>query len=427
MKRKNGVLFIIFIISTSSVLLNLSVSAEVINKSLSSIIDDAKESHIVKNVPYVSQVTNFYCRFASITMLIKYHVDDVDLKEILYNSGIGYSVLYFHPIKLQPRPGVFVCQLGDYTGKSLAPLYGLSHDIWRAKPTTDKWSQYWPKLKEKIKQDLPVLTDLDALSLTKYKEYFNPPNGKTSTHSVVIVGFNETAGLVYYSDPGLALLGEEEKNCLYVPLSIDEFKEALKNNDLPNSGYMIETFENISNPMSKEVAFNLSHKRNIDRLSGKYSDLLLKIIPLTNYGIRAVKAMKKDLRIGLTHRFATLLLMKFYKLINYTIPVDYKSLKGKLRSSVKYEYISIEKLNISQYLIENQHLSPLCVKEAALLAGEAKHWINMSILDNELFKASYNGPIKTWIISKPIIEKMKKELEEIIFIEKEIIELKERS
>ncbi len=421
MIRKLGVLFVILTISFSSILSNLYVSAKDISERLDSFKADVEESHVVNGVPYISQETNFYCRFASITMLIKYYVEDVTLKEILYNSGIGYSVLYFRPIKLKPLPGVGVCQLGDYTSKFLAPLYGLSHEIWRANPVKDGWNQYWPKLKEKIKQDLPVLTDVDALSLPKYKEYFNPPNGTVSGHSIVIVGFNESAGLIYYNDPGLVLLGEDEENCSYIPLPIDEFQVALKKNDLPTFKYMIETFKKISNPMSKEDAFNLAHERNHQRLEGKYSDLLLKIIPLTDYGIKAVKSMKKDLGIGLRHRFATLMLMKYYKIINYTIPADYGSWKGKLRSSVKYNYISIEKQNISQYLLENQHLSPIFAYEGELLAQEANHWDNMSILVQEFFIAANNGPIKSRILLKPIINEMSEELDRIIYIEEEII------
>jgi len=420
MKRKIAVLFVILIISLSSIFSNLSVTAKDIGKALDSMTAYGEESHIVKGVPYVSQETGFYCRFASLTMLIKYYVEDVTLKEVLYNSGIGYSALYFRPIKLQPRPGVFVCQLGDYTGKFLAPLYGLSHEIWRAKITKDRWSQYWLKLKEKIIQDIPVLTDVDALSLPKYKEYFNPPNGTASGHSIVIVGFNESAGLIYYNDPGLALLGEDEENCSYIPLSIDEFQGALKKNDVPTFRYMLETFKKISNPMSKEDAFNLAHERNIKRLSGKYSELLLKLAPLTDYGIKAVKAMKKDLGIGLRHKFATLLLMKFYKINNYTIPIGPS--KGDLMASQLIKVLAVEKQNMSQYLLENQDLSSICAMEGELLAQEASHWYNLSELDNELFKVAYNRPIKTWIKSKPVINQMKKELDEIISIEQAIID-----
>ena len=48
------------------------------------------------------------------------------------------------------------------------------------------------------------------------------------------------------------------------------------------------------------------------------------------------------------------------KIINDTIPIDYGTWKGKLKSSIKYDYISIEKQNISQYLLENSHLSSTC-------------------------------------------------------------------
>lgn len=96
--------------------------------------------------------------------------------------------------------------------------------------------------------------------------------------------------------------------------------------------------------------------------------------------------------------------------------------EGEFMLSRGMRGIATQKRNISQYLLENQNLSSICASEGELLAQEANHWDNLGILLNELFKTAYYGPLKTWILSKPIIEEMKEELDEIIFIHEAIIE-----
>lgn len=378
--------------------------------------DNPTESHIIEDVPYVSQEMFCYCGFASTTMLIKYYVNDVTLKEILFHSGIGYSTAYFRLFKEQAFPGAIICQLSG--NGYLGEIYGLSPESWKAERTGDQWEQYWSKLKEKITQDIPISTSIDPFVLPWYKEHL--PGDTQSGHGIVIVGFNESSGVVYYNDPGPTALGEDEKNCTYVTIPIETLREAVENT--MGTKYLITSFEKTSSPISKEEAFLQTHERNIERIKGYYSEKIYKKIPFTDYGIEAIKAMRKDLRIGIRHRFATMVMMKIFKIANFTIhrPKPYPT--GQLCTSFMFlKAISIEKQNISQYLLENQDLSPICAYETVLLAEEAKHWGNLSVLDDELFQAAHNRFFKTIIESKPIIEKMKKELDQIISIEEAII------
>ena len=55
----------------------------------------AYERHIIDNVPYVSQETGFYCAYACYTMLLNSFEDiDTTLQEVVYYSGVGYSLIY---------------------------------------------------------------------------------------------------------------------------------------------------------------------------------------------------------------------------------------------------------------------------------------------------------------------------------------------
>jgi len=418
--RKISAIVVISIIWLSTLLSSFTVSAE--NAKIPFAFEVAKryENHIIKDVPYVSQEAHPYCQFACLAMLVRYYVKYVTLKDILFNTGVGYSSAYFRPLKLQIFPGTAVAQLSlKDTGLFLGDLYGLSYKSWRPKSTENQWNQYWSKLKEKITHNIPVLTGVDPLALPWYKEHYILPNGTHSGHSIVIVGFNETAGVIYYSDPGPTVFGENEKNCTYVPLSVDTFQDALKNYTIPPGvpapTYKIETFEKTSNPMSKEEIFEKAHKKNIQRMKGNYFEIAYLALPLTDYGIKGVNAMKRDLGIGIRHRFATMLLMKFFK------NVKFNNSKGILKTSFYLYFLAVEKQNISKYLLENQDFSPLCVWEGNLLAKEARHWKNFTMLNNKLFQAAHNRFFKTIIESTPIIEKMKKELDEIISIEEKII------
>jgi len=432
MRKSICVIFVLFLLAISSLDVEANVTTSIAEEKnhLSFSLTKQKynnnlleinESHIIDNprIPYVSQETGFYCRFASLTMIIKYYVENATLNDILFNSGIGYTLAYFRPLKIHPLPGIMICQWEDFSGEFIAPLYGLSYERWTAKNQEDKWHQYWPKLKEKINQDTPILTDVDPFALPWYKDHINTSNETHDSHSIVIVGYNESANIVYYNDPGPTVGGESENNCSYVPLSLDDFRDGLKNNTIQITSYMLENFEKNTNPKSKEEIFNISHERNIQRLKGNYSEPIFNIIPLTDYGLKAVKSIRKDAGIGLKHRFSTLLLMKFFNIMNYTIPIGPS--KGDLQASQIIKIIAIEKQNMSKYLLENQDSSLLCIMEGELLAKEASHWYNLSELDNELFKACSEGPIKSWFRSISIFNQIKKELDEIICIEEEII------
>jgi len=433
MRSKRLTKLIIFSIALLIILSNTSTINASLNDKNTSMQLEEKEAHIIDNprVPYVSQETEFYCGFASFTMILKYYGNNITLQELLYNSGIGYTMGYFRPKKLQITTGTTICmpQGVYFTGNFLASLYGLSFDFWKPTLNGNKWEEYWSRLKEKIKQNIPVATSIDPFTLAPsfYKEKYNIPDDGDphSGHAIVIVGFNEPSQKVYYNEPFPTVYGESEENWTYANVSIEIFKNSLHNASGPEfcpdlAKYIQWSFEKTSEPLSKEEIFDKSHERNIQRLNGKYSEIFYNIIPFTDYGIKAVKSLKRDLSPGLRHRFATLLSIENYHEKNYTIPVG--EYRGDFVNSIMFRIHAIEKRNASQYLLANKHISPLCEKDGELLAQEANHWDNLSILINKLYKAADNGFLKLIIGSKPILDQMKKELEEIIIIEEKIID-----
>jgi len=382
---------------------------------------DSETCCIIENVTSMSQQTGYYCRFASVAIVVNYFVENVSLGEVLFHSGIGYTHLYFRPFKLQPLPGIFVCQLGSFSGNLLGELYGLKHDIWKPKNKNTQWDEYWSVLKEKICKKIPVITDVDPFTMPWYKTNAGLTGDRHSGHSIVIVGHNESAGVVYYNDPGAMLLDGTLENSTYIPLKIDIFKDALENNSFPNTKFMIETFEKISEPLDTQERYNAARQANIDRLCGDFSGSILNFIPFTDYGIKAVKSMKKDLRIGLSHRFSTILMMRLFDIFNMGMKIDNEEV---LRFSyLGYKIISVEKQNISQYLMNNTNLSNTCELESNLLLNESKHWENMVDLDNKLFLLVKNGLLKNMVDIKKTINEMKIELDHIFRIEEEIINL----
>jgi hypothetical protein len=221
------------------------------------------------------------------------------------------------------------------------------------------------------------------------------------------VGFNETNGTVCYNDPA-AGIWNDDVNGTYAYISKEIFRDAVQNTIATK--YLIEIFTNQSNspPLPKDKRFEMAHERNIQKMKGKleaYSGLSLPLFP--KLGIKAIEAFKKDLRIGITRRMATVFL--------YGI-TDYKQLIEV------YLPISIEKYNVSQYLLENEGLSSVCKYDAILLQKESNCWKNMTIFVLELsYIVKNNGFLKSLIKSITITQKMKATLNEIISIEKAII------
>jgi len=402
----------ILILGNCCTSLNLSIEAKDGDS-----IDNNVNYHIIEKprVPYVGQPTDFYCMYASLTMIIQHNGINVSLGEVLHHSGIGYSLMYTHfiPIANPARiasGGFGICQLFSNI-VFLASLYNLTYNeftpaFYLAK--NQKWNQYWGEVKENILNNAPVLTGVDTFALPYLRERYNISDNSThGGHAIVLVGFNESNNTVCYNDPATALFNESEKGT-YTYLSLDILKEAVYYTI--GTKYLVLTFTNpeeLTIPSSRE-RFEKAHNKNIERIKGVPEANIGFNFPFPAYGIEAVRSFKTDLSKGLFHRALTIL-----QLVRYN---------GTLLHYM-YDTIATEKQNVSQYLLENNNISSICLYDAMLLRQEAENWRNLSdaVLGLNDF-CKNNGFLKTLILSEPILENMDKILSTIIEIEDNIIE-----
>ena len=73
MMKKIVVVFIVPVIIITSVLPNLHVTSKDFIPSFVTKKTDGYESYVIACVPYVGQETDFYCAYASPTMIFKYY------------------------------------------------------------------------------------------------------------------------------------------------------------------------------------------------------------------------------------------------------------------------------------------------------------------------------------------------------------------
>lgn len=413
---------IVITIIITPLLWNLSSTSAVTVNSLKFDNPNNKESHTIEGVPYVSQETFLYCAYATPTMIFLFYSINTTLHEVLYYSGIGHSLIYLKSagLSLQHRfiGSTLISQVPNERN-FLATLYNLSYQNWYpeiSKMTNDNcWQKYWTRVKQNISNDVPVITSVDPYSIPYLKEKLNPPNNQThGGHAFVLVGFNETNGTVCYNDPA-AGIWNDDVNGTYVYISKDIFKGAVQNTT--GTKYYIETFMNNSDPppYTLEQRFRMSHERNTQKMKGKlgaYSDLKLPLFP--HLGIKALKTFRRDLRIGITRRMITVLI--------------YSTDDEIINAFYNCSPIVIEKLNASQYLLkitdflENETLSSICKHDASLLLKESNCWKNITKYISDLKEIRRNNSyLLTLILSIPVTAKMKKTLNEMISIEKEII------
>jgi len=372
------------------------------------------DTYLIDGVPYVSQETNFYCSYATITMIFNYYKRNTSLDEILYSSGIGYSLLYQRSYGLTFQHlfsgGYLLCQ-NINEQEFLASLFALSYEIWYPDLTStsdsEYWQEYWPKIKNHISNDVPVITSVDPYSIPYLGEKLNSDDFHGG-HALVLVGFNESNNTVCYNDPAAGLWNDEE-NGTYVYLSQDIFRGAVQNTT--GTKYVISVYLNNSGtlPMSKEQRFQKAHERNIQKMKGTIGvGPNFRQLFFAHSGINALKTFKKDIRVGILRRMLTVFIYSKF-------PVD-------------YTYIPIEKQNASQYLkdiknsLDDPSLINICNYESSLLQKEANQWDELNQYFSEIYDIGQEKRFfQTLLKSVPITLQMRTKVNELISLEKQII------
>jgi len=447
MKIKTS-LFILAVlpIILTSILPSFSISPAVGETSFNPASSSVPESHLIEGVPYVGQETSFFCAYASLTMLLKYFGDkNTTLQDVLYFSGVGYSLIYpSFLLERMPMTGID-CSQSSKDKKFLTSLYGLTYEGWSPKNDTipyDKcWEEYWARVKENISNDKPILTSVYSYRLSSLRKIMDLPynlwdliSPDGDGHAIIIVGYNESNQTVCYNDPAVALFGHPEYGT-YAWMNLSEFDEAIARTSGPK--YAIFTLKKISEPMSREEAFNRAHEINIKKLRGDislYGNYLVNMSNGSGFGINGSKLLKNDLERGLKNRIKTIAIYKLrgklgikYRLFKNAAPIIAVFLKLPSNAGEKftvdaYHVIAIEKNYTAKFLYKNSNLSNICEYEAMLFEQEAKYWDDLSSCYSIFMKKGIFLSLPHAIL---ILDRMSSIMDKIIEIQETIVKFEE--
>ncbi len=456
---------IVLLLILSLLFSNIPLSANDNTSSGTSEMIKGNKNNIIEQVPYVSQETGFYCAYASPTMIFKYFGINTTLHEVLFNSGVGYSLVYSPPILPRLPAGSVGSSMWKADRSFLAELYGLSYMEWRADTTLsehERWTEYWIRVKQNISNNIPVITNVEPSILPSIRNSLIIETNISDTilekitnrildlfssgfyHAIVLVGFNESNGTICFNDP-LAGVLNHPKEGTYVWMKLTKFRNAHKRLSSffwqSNLSYLIGTFNDTpKEPLDKTIAFELAYKRNIEKLKGNlsaYDDHVVLDWECTNLGINTVKTLKNHLGKGIQNHITTLILYKS-TLLTRLFYIQYnmcKFVEKIFSSNINLAYyksllnyfheIAIEKHNISQYLQKNQYhindtnLSKICQHDAILLKQESENWTKLA---KNFYDFLERGVFMTSIYAIPKIKEMATTTEDIILIESKIID-----
>ena len=196
----------------------------------------------VTDVPYVSQQTNGLCHWATQSMALQTVGVPLDLAGVCAATGIGFSMGY-----LRYENYWLIVPGSDYHQLALLAnideLYGLDTELYVDTDCSDfssllalslqemgvnwteidGWDDAFQILKDSIDEGYPVeiFANLFHLPHPDYdvvREFGSSDDNPS--HSVLITGYNETAGVAYVMDPAIGVLEQSEAipnddSCLY--------------------------------------------------------------------------------------------------------------------------------------------------------------------------------------------------------------------
>ena len=422
-------------------LLLLSAIAPSGSFELESIQNDfGKDSHIIENVSYVSQLSG-HCFFACMEMIYDYYgIDNLDQTEINVLQGMSYNLVYQPskqsltkiPIVKPPYKYSFLSTMASNQGnddiKFLANLLGLevqnlnTGDL--GKSNRDSWNDYWKIVKEEINNETPIITCVDFFVWPPFMEVSSIPAiaglVERGGHSILIVGYNESNSTICVHDPYPGEEKQPEKGTYrWVPLKI--FKRALRRSywDIENSDYDMYIIKKVSEPAhSNDEIFRLCHERNIEKLKGNISAYDSDFISpnFKTFGIEAWRELKND------YEKYFLAFLPFYRVLNKIngMPIDYSIVAYDFEVDCLIETSNY--LSLKAELLENQSLKDMCTFESELFYNESIKMEELTNLTKNL-KEAVNKKIliKAIYESEPIIEEICNIIDEIISIKEQII------
>jgi hypothetical protein len=221
-------------------------------------------------------------------MILKYYGLNTELNEVLFNSGVGYSLIYSHPSLNRFLLSCIATSNWESDREFLAKIYGLSYkqENFYNKSSSGEvlWSKYWKTVKNNLANQTPVLAIVDPIYLKsirdciktklnisdniidKIPEFFWNFVPCFRNHMIVIIGFNEDNNTICFNDPSTELFGFPNFG-KYVWMNLTDFKNSMifLSKNQPFYSFFYGIFEKSSEmPLNEEERFILSHQRNIE-------------------------------------------------------------------------------------------------------------------------------------------------------------------
>ena len=439
--KKILVLKLALILIISSNALGLSISKRNNDIEICNVIEKQSGTYLIENVPYAWQEELIYCEWASIEMALRYYGVNITQDEIMYIVGGGYSAAYQPKIKAAITPPIIKMPLklkfwtGEIAGGTddyefLAQIYGLTFKNIYPKSIINHnkiWDEYWSMVRNFIKNDTPVITGLDPLAWPIYMEIIDlswtPPKIFAGTHSVLIVGYNETDQTVCIHDPCVGYFNESNiEEGMYHWEDIEVFRRAVSRIywELKQAKYELLVFENTSNaPLPEKLVAQLVQEKNLKKMEGIESaydnDFVNK--NFKKFGINAIKKLKKDIENILIPRIPLhKILLKINPIYVFNDPIQ--------RLARAFQWEGVNKNRVAELLEEKQDLHPQHNNHSIFLKRESKCWDNLSKYTFKLREIiEGNNSIKSMKLAKTLIREMSNQLADIILIQQMILDL----
>jgi len=393
-----------------------------------------EDCYLIKGVPYAEIKNGLSCDYATIEMVFRYYGVNISSTEVFYFSGGGYSMGYKLPSERiidTPRrriPVRFVCNgdlsvggLDDY--KFLGSLFGLSFDVVipnRVVSHEHMWKEYWNMVKLNIRNNVPVITALDSCAWPLYREWANVTTPISllprSCCLTVVVGYNETDSTICVNDQ---YIGYE--NGTYRWVKIKDFKLAVSRAyfELRETRYSVYLIKKITEPLPKDVIYDLVHKRNIERMKGDESfyDSVFVTKNFEEFGIDALKSLREEFATKFINQIpAYYFINKIASKISLLDPYPFSRMKRHFSFEAENKHV------IAKYLMENANATSYHENDAKLLELEATYWSELTNTTIELKEVLlHHSLVESIKLSKTIIDKITSILDSIIIIDEKII------
>lgn len=399
---KKGTIFILFTISVFLCTCHPHIEGR---KST-----EEEKSLVLKKVPLITQKGDLDCGLASRAMLLKYFDDNITYEQTIYESGACHGFLY-RPLHLRFFDLGFNGSsfVEDY--KWLGKIHGLNfthHRIgikgetffYKEPPTEivegekEAWNRYLEILEYYLKKGVPVQTS-KSWKPTPLGSWWDgiPEKHRPGNHFMVVTGLDRKKGIVYINS-SWPTLGK-------IIMGIEDFRKSIEIQDWPILKYWIRVFEKVDS--SKViVSKNEIKERNLRKLKGEidvYSPYHAELGAV--FGLNGLKYFKEDLRPE-----------KFWEIIENWERIGISRLEIIVGINLfMYQYSFLTKMG-TKYL-KNQDPSD---NEYILFTRLHSSYEGLRILSEKMknyFKTSENIP-KLKAKCNPILEKMRKEVDEII-------------